>query len=229
MSVLVWAFSCSIAFSQRESLTDEFAYMSPKERLRIAKKEREESTKDTAFIRLMDEGESLFRTKDYEASLEKFKAARSKRPYNVNAKVKIEDLSALIERQKASVIDDKEEAKAKPPVQQNNVSPEKQTEERVSTLANTGLTAAPKKREKPTITPIRANEEALPAKSNGRNMEVIQRIFTQGPARVLERSFTQDGKLLVYRKVTYNWGGIYYFKGGMSITKREWDHTFTEH
>lgn len=89
---------------QNASLTPEFAGLSSKERTRLAKKERLEAAEDVQFQRIMDEAAEHFRQRHYADALLMYKKARARRPLNVNPKVKIEDLEALIKNRSETLI-----------------------------------------------------------------------------------------------------------------------------
>ena len=178
-------------------------YLSPKERVRIAKKERMEASEDTTFQRYMAEGERLFRERDYPAALSQFKNAREKRPFNVNAKVKIEDVEALI-------------AKEDPAGQ----SPSESVSE-VAVVNDTPLVS-----EEATPAPIR-HADPVSAEPTPK-VEVQERSIEQGQAFIVERTLSSGEKNTVYRKVEYKWGGTYYFKNAKSITQREYEDTFED-
>jgi hypothetical protein len=93
---------------QDTSLTKEFSKLSARERSRIAREEEDKAAQDKAYQTVMEEAEALFRQQRYEESLEKYKDARTLRPFNVYPKVKIQDLQALLDRRAA------EEAAAAP-------------------------------------------------------------------------------------------------------------------
>lgn len=52
---------------------------------------------------------------------------------------------------------------------------------------------------------------------------MTERSFQEGNKQVRECAVTKDGKTITYREVKHNWGGVFYFKDGESISKREWD------
>ncbi len=209
--------------AQRESLTDEFAYLNAKERSKIAKQERIDAVEDTVFIKLMEGGEVLFREREYEAALEKFQAARKRRPYNVNPKVKIEDLEALLKQreeqqsQKMEVPSPGETTGSKnkgdQPILRKNTPPEARS-----------ITAS---KQPIGVTSVMPDEELPPANPRNNSPDIEQRIFIQGTARVLERIVLDQNREATYRKVTHEWGAIYYFKGNNTITKRTWDEVFS--
>lgn len=109
-TVLMGLLVGSMGHAQRDgSLAGDFEKMSAKERAKVAKEEQEGAAKDVAYQAVMAEAEKLFQGQQYEASMEKFKEARTMRPYNVYPKVKIQDLEALIAKRDAA------KAAAEPP------------------------------------------------------------------------------------------------------------------
>ena len=81
------------------SLTKKFSTLKSKDRVRISNEESVNEKLDSVYIGLMFEGDSLFLSKQYILSLEKYKLARVRRPYNVNPKVRISDITPLVEYQ----------------------------------------------------------------------------------------------------------------------------------
>ena len=97
LALLVGLFS----MAQPDGLARDFEKLSAKERARIAKQEQDAAGKDPEYQAVMEAAVALVQGGQYEASMEKFKEARTMRPYNVYPKVKIQDLEALIARRDA--------------------------------------------------------------------------------------------------------------------------------
>ena len=216
------------------SLTDEFAKLSAKERARIAKEELEEAARDTRYQAVMEEAEALFRARDFEASLEKYKEARELRPYNVYPKVKIQDLQALLKRLEEEANAAKEAPaeqpapKAEVPAMENKPpTPQSAGELPVVEPQHQVNTAVEK--------PVRPKEPepkvaSLPQSAGPvqgpEALEAGERLYREGRATVLERRVPEEGKLIVWRKVTHPWGEVVHFRDGQAIPARTWTEQF---
>lgn len=215
------------------SLTDEFAKLSAKERARIAKEELEEAARDTRYQAVMEEAEALFRAKDFQGSLEKFKEARELRPYNVYPKVKIQDLQALLKRL------EEEAAAMEAPAEQPAVKVEEAVMESEPTMPESVREAPVVEPRHQVITevekPMRPKEPepkvASVQQSTGplqdaEALEAGERLYREGRATVLERRVAVEGKLIVWRKVTHPWGEVVHFRDGQAIPARTWTEQF---
>lgn len=230
-----------------DSLTPDFAGKSAKERSRIAAKEEAEARADREFQQLMEEAERLFRAGDYDASLERFKEARSVRPYNVYPKVKIQDLQALIAKRDAA----RAEEPAQPlvpatKVEQPNgaeavtapisapaqVAPEampappppRDEDRRPVQVAPKPLAVEPRNRPVPAEQPHRADV----AKRTLPDQPCTERMFREGTFLITERSCTGPEGTDVYRRVLPRWGVPTHFLNGAAIPERMWHEAFPE-
>jgi hypothetical protein len=244
----------SVVHGQREgSLAGDFEKMSAKERAKVAKAEQEGAAKDEAYQAVMADAEKLFRTQEYEASMAKFKEARTMRPYNVYPKVKIQDLEALIARRDAA-----NAAAAPAPVEAAPVAtppaPTTKAEEPVNAVEPpkpAPVEPVPTGRlvlggaEKPVVdrvreepVPQRARTPAPPAvepkPTPGAPRRVVptppepvldegERIYKEGRSVVLERRVAVEGRIVIFRKVSHPWGEVHHFRDGIAITDREFE------
>lgn len=222
------------AFGQGGELTGDFGKLSAKERARIAKEEDENAAKDADFQTLMTAAEALFRTKDYEGALAKYEEARTRRPFNVYPKVKIQDLQALIAKRDA---EQKVAAVPEPPITaEPPVAPPAPAEPTVVLATDPvpapvpaplladpvyepvpAKAAAPVevKREVPVRSrPVAAVPEPTPA------LEVGERVYKEGRSIVVESSVAEEGRIVVYRKVAHPWGEEHFFREGVAIPDR---------
>jgi hypothetical protein len=218
------------AWAQQESLTEEFARLSAKERTRIASKEARESQLDDRYQAVMEEAEALFRAQRYDDAMEKFQEARVMRPYNVYPKVKIQDLQALI-RQRDGIANEPEGPPGAAP-DQPAVLPEQRSTVpgNTTTVAPGPLPAAaaivPSNGPSPTAPrssgppALIADEGPAPLPGEG------ERIFREGRAVVVERVRAEEGRTIVWRKVYHPWGEVHNFRDGVAITDREWAEAF---
>ena len=85
--VLITLLISQLAYAQKD-----FKKLSAQERSAIAEREMLEAARDSDFLRLMDEGYSLFVKKHYLKAIRKYEVARDMRPYNVYPKVIITDI-----------------------------------------------------------------------------------------------------------------------------------------
>jgi hypothetical protein len=51
---------------------------------------------------------------------------------------------------------------------------------------------------------------------------VTEEVFTEGNRTITKRIVVKDGLGNEYRKVKHGWGGVFYFKNGVSISERVW-------
>lgn len=188
--------------AQNSSLTKDFAKLSAKERTKLAKQEIENAAKDARFIELMSNAESAFRARDYDEALGIYKEARHRRPLNVNPKVKIEDLEALIAQQN-----------------DRSVITQSSTTTFAVPILNTSITV-----EKPAPKKI----PMVPAESSQTDPSAEQRIYRMGNALILERSILEENRLVNYRRVQHNWGGIFFFRENTPISESRWNTRFGE-
>lgn len=240
-----------VGYAQRDSsLSRDFEKLSAKERARIAKEEQENAEKDGAYQSVMAEAETLFRQQQYEASMEKFKAARTMRPYNVYPKVKIQDLEALIARRDAEKPAEPAPVLGEPIVPVEPQVASKPSDPNVSTkptpeppVPASRLVVAPRdpspvvpplvpRKDPPAATPVRtvpAEKPPVPTArrivepSPGPGLEEGERIYKEGRSVVLERRVAVDGRIVVFKKVSHPWGEVHHFREAIAISAREFE------
>lgn len=245
-TLVLLGFTLGVFAQVDSSLTDEFSKLSAKERAKIAKKEQEESSNDSAFQEVMTSAEQLFQERSYDAALERFKEARRLRPLNVYPKVKIQDLQALIAKREEVTREVEAEESAPPPsglsveqgapvpvvdvhvdpitvdsagTRKTAVRPEPQPTKAVKApfATRVGHGEAPVVREREPEPVV--VESALP---DGMH----ERSYLEGRAIVLERRVVKDAKETVFRKVTHPWGQVVHFRDDHAISDREWNEAF---
>jgi len=210
-----------------QGLEGDFNALSAKERSRIAKAEEEGASKDAQYQAIMAQAESLFREQRFDEALEQFIQARDLRPYNVYPRVKIQDLQALIARRDAEHAEPQVPAAVEPSQPEPSVAPSRTVMEAPSpSIPLPGLPAMeripvapdhpPLERTSPPSGPLHAADPA----------EGGERIYKEGRAVVVERTIVQEGRPVVFRKVTHPWGEVMYFKDGSAIPERVWQETF---
>jgi hypothetical protein len=219
-------------FAQPDQLTDEFSKLSAKERARIAKEEEQNAAADAPFQALMANAEELFRAKDFDGALERYKEARTRRPLNVYPKVKIQDLQVLIAKRDAeqaaappepppvevplsepmpsapvpAVVDVRKDPEPTEVAQQEQPKPEVRITPPVS-LPVVVSTPKPDPRPAQVIPPAAA-------------LEVGERVYKEGRSVVVETVTPEDGRTVVYKKVSHPWGDENYFREGIPISER---------
>lgn len=221
------------------SLTKDFDKLSAKERSRIAAQENAEAGLDTMYQRLMHAGDQAFRVGEYETALEIFTQARELRPYNVYPKVKMEDLQALIKKQQAEAA---AQATPEPVIEPPGSAPPEEPEPATSpdpVVAPTPpeppatspepLPAVPRKTTAATPSKPKA-EKVVPTAPAGAEppLDLGERVYVEAGAVVTERVMEDDGKAVVYKRVSHPWGQVFYFRDGLSISQHRWEERFTE-
>jgi len=233
ITLLVVLFGLAIpqaVLGQPDQLTDEFSKLGPKERARIAKEEDANAAADAPFQTLMAQAEELFRAKDFDGAMARYKEARMLRPYNVYPKVKIEDLRVLIAKR------DAEQASLAPlptppepvpaVVQQAPETPPMKVEtspapmpvepalEKPTEPLHRPATVVKKPAEKPVERIAQHHAEPEPLLEEG------ERVYKEGRSIVVETAASEDGRIVTYKKVSHPWGEEHFFREGLTISER---------
>lgn len=236
ITLLVVLFGLAIpqaVLGQPDQLTDEFSKLSPKERARIAKEEDTNAAADAPFQTLMAQAEELFRAKDFDGAMARYKEARVLRPYNVYPKVKIEDLRVLIAKR------DAEQAgqvplplPPEPEVVQQPAEPAPvKLETSPAPLPGPGpiggttpmKSPEPMHRPTPVVTkPVEKPVERMvqPHAEPEPLLEVGERVYKEGRSIVVETSTSEEGRIVKYKKVSHPWGEEHFFREGITISER---------
>ena len=91
-------------FGTKFSLAQEdFSNMSPKQRIKVAKKEQKAAKKDKEYLALMDEALIAFQAKDYSKAQDLYQKAHERRPDNVYPMVMLDDIALAIEAEEKQV------------------------------------------------------------------------------------------------------------------------------
>lgn len=230
----------ALLLAQPDALTRDFEKLSAKERARIAKEEQVAAQNDAAYQAIMGEAEQLFRGAQYEASLEKYQAARTMRPYNVYPKVKIQDLQALIAKRDAAAatvmasapepVVTKSDGPVPPP---SSMEPVRKVEPLV--IGPAPVKAAPMVVELPAVrpapikpdTPKEFKSEPRPIvkrpASLPPDLTESERVYKEGRSVVVERRIAEEGRIVEYRKVSHPWGEVNYFRDGIAVSGRVYE------
>lgn len=226
---------------------EEFADLSSKERISIAEKEEGEAKKDTEFQKIMLEGHDLFKQKRYLKAIRKYESAQVKRPYNVYPKVIISDIElsmadTLATLRAAEKLDNPTE---KPDsVQPQNPEPEKKEEKLPESNTVKKLDDWEQqerdRRQKEREAREREAEKRHIENANTEGLETLslddfqkelgskfpngitETTSKEGNKTITKRIVVTEGKGNEYKKVTHNWGGVFYFKNGIAVTERVW-------
>ena len=226
LAVTILTLSMVVHAYGQNSLTDEFEGMSAKQRTQVAKQEQEDAANDPVFQKLMQEADSLARSRSYEAALDRYREARRQRPYNVRPKVRIQDLEDLIAKAALEQADEPipavPEAIHVPDDVGSPIPVEPEPRPEVMPVVDKAPESRPAPvrvvpaRSEPAVRPAAA--EPAPVLENG----LHERTLREGQAIVIERTVVMDGNTTIYRKVKHPWGAIYYFKDGEPVSERIW-------
>ncbi|MCA1762089.1 MAG: tetratricopeptide repeat protein [Cryomorphaceae bacterium] len=229
---------------------EDFADLSSKERISIAEKEAKESKSDAVFQELMQEAHVFFEQKKYLKAIHKYEEAQERRPYNVYPKVIIADIELsmkdTLEVLRAAEKQEEAEKEQKPlkpkkeePEPPEPEEPEETREERLEKLDNweekererrarERAAREKKESEKPSVRAdggdvavgsIADFQKDLAEKyPNG----ITEKTEKQGNKTVVTRIIVANNKGNEYKKVTHDWGGVFYFKNGDAVTERVW-------
>lgn len=219
--------------AQPGELTDEFGKLNAKERARIARQEEENAAKDAVFQGLMAEAEERFRTTDFDGALAKYQEARALRPYNVYPKVKIQDLQALIARRDAGKHQEPVPMTTEPsPVTEATLVPPVDEAPVIRPEVKSGaMPSAPEPSFEPatvrSVPPIDTRTEqpvrgqsVVRSMEPGPRLEEGERVYKEGRSVVVETATAEDGRIVLYRKVSHPWGEDHFFRDGLPISDR---------
>lgn len=236
---LVLPFLCLSSFVMGQ---EEFADLSSKERISIAKQEEANAKNDAEFQLMMVAGHDFFKAKHYLKAIRKYEEAQAKRPYNVYPKVIISDIELSMKDTLATLRAAEQQVKeTPPPPAPAKVAPEEKKPEssadriqKMDEWEEAERRKRQKEREKSEKKPDPVSNE-----SNGDvaklSMDDFQKdlgekypsglteeITKEGNRTTTTRVIVADGKGNEYKKVVHNWGGVFYFKNGEAITERVW-------
>ena len=225
--------------------------LTPKQKIKIAKKEQREARKDPEYLKLMEEGKMFFRQKEYDKALEKYNEAHNRRPNNVYPLVMMEDIEAargLItgesrpETLPEAVPPQKEivqpeiipaEIPAEKPdageVNENKEEMKKPEQENKGEIVDKTPENIEKEisREQKQMTeekqPPTVEKPEVPEPVKYKNDGVYRETLKEGNATVYQVTVVSKGVATVIRKVVHPWGAVYYFKDKSDITRQEYE------
>jgi hypothetical protein len=224
-----------------------FSSLSAKERLKIAEQEEAQSETDAAYQTMMKDGHELFQQGMYLKAVHKYEEARDKRPFNVYPKIIITDIELSMKdtlkilRAQEEKLKSEEKLKNTSQAEIKNSNPNYDSnhaieQKKLDDWEKSERERLEKQREqkiqKPESTEIQKSGADVPKMSiddfrkelgvkypNGFTEEV----YTEGNKTITKRIIVVNSKGDEYKKVvSNNWGGVFYFKNGVSITERIW-------
>jgi hypothetical protein len=221
-----------------------FSSLSAKERLKIAKLEEVESEEDEEYQTNMKEGHELFQQGQYLKAVHKYELAGEKRPFNVYPKIIITDIE-LSMKDTLKVLRAEEERIKKEDQLKNNSSIEKKVENLIHTneqkkldewerserdklnkereQKNNNLNSVTKNQTGADV-PTMSIEDFRKELGKSNKSGITELIYTEGNKTITKRIVVSNNLGDEYKKVvSNNWGGVFYFKNGVSITERIWD------
>ncbi len=230
----------------------DFAELSTKERISIAEDEELDAKRDEAFQQIMQSGHALFKEKHYLKAVHTYEKAREMRPYNVYPKVIIADIELSMkdtlatlraaEAQEQQKTKEAEELKPEKPELDKNDPPKEIKETKEDRIEKIDDWEAQERAKRERERERQKDHEEKTPKNLGSTGEVpilseadFQKdLASKYPSGVTEESFTEGNKQIVkrvivkegvgneYRRVTHNWGGVFYFKNGEAVPERVW-------
>lgn len=223
-----------LGFSQQD-----FSKLTPKQKIKLAKREQKEAQKDQDYIQLMAEGKVLFQQKEYEKALAKYNEAHNRRPNNVYPMVMLEDIKVAqyqlkVESEPTDILElatqtiEQEPTPQIPketesfvlsdpidPIDNEEIPLEVEENEEAEIVINT-----PETIEKTIVSEnVERNEPtSIVYESDGIYLDTL----TSGSAKIFQVTIVDKGANTVYRKVIHTWGGIFYFMDDKDLTEREY-------
>jgi len=251
MKIYTLVFVLTIGSFQLGMAQEDFAELSSKERISIAEKEVEEAKSDAVFQEIMQEAHAYFEQKKYLKAIHKYEKAQERRPYNVYPKVIIADIELSMkdtlkvlrkaeEREKAEKQQEEpRESQTQKPKEKEQVEPVETRKERLEKLDNweekererRAQERAAREKKKSEAPSVKSNEGDIPKGSiadfqkdlaerfpNG----ITEKVEKQGNKTIVTRVIVSNNKGNEYKKVTHDWGGVFFFKNGEAVTERVW-------
>lgn len=250
MKLHIFLFALAFGIFNSGIAQEDFADLSSKERISIAEKEAEESKSDVVFQEIMQEAHEYFKQKKYLKAIHKYEEAQERRPYNVYPKVIIADIELSMKDTlkvlRAAEEQEKEEKKREPlepeekePKEKETPEPEETRKERLEKLDNweenerqrrarERAAREKKESEKPSV----GAQEGDVARGSIADFQkdlaekypngITEKVEKQGNKTIVTRVIVAGNKGNEYKKVTHDWGGVFYFKNGEAVTERVW-------
>ena len=235
-----------LVFSLSMFAQQDWSKLSPKQKIKLAKKEQKAAKKDPEYLIIMDEALILFQNREFEKAKEKYAIAHERRPDNVYPMVMLDDIEIAmtlpVEEQKQEeqvpeeIVIDVDEEIIEKRIEQYQV--EEMKEEQIEVIASPIIEPeAIDLPEDPEIAiskaekPVRQAELVAPvvqAQKEYLNDGVYRESLKEGSATIDQVTIVVKGVSTVYRKVSHSWGAVYYFKNEDPIFDTEWDKLISE-
>ena len=212
--------------------------LSPKQKIKLGKKEQKAAKKDPEYLKLMEDGMAMFRDGNYTEAIQTYEKAHNRRPDNVYPLVMLDDIAIA---QKAKNENPVVETPSPPPPEPTPVPEIIVPTEIVETKSEKPLEKKPEKVEEIKVpekelaaSPAKKTTKAQPKKTAPApppppivykkydNDGVYRESFKEGNAQINQVTVVKSGVQTVIREVIHSWGAIYYFNNNTSITKQEW-------
>jgi len=223
----------------------DFSELTPKQKIRLGKKEQKAAKKDAEYLQLMSEALVLFQQKEYDKANSKYDSAHKRRPNNVYPLIMMDDIEIAKntlptepepQEEFATQIDIIENEIIEPeetpevviePLPLEVESKEEVKEEIVEDIpvhSETIVDNTPEKIEKqivivPKPEPVKPTKFEEPVYEND---GVYRETLKEGSATIQQITIVEEGKSTVIRKVSHSWGAVYYFLNKEAITKQEY-------
>jgi len=226
-------------FAINTNAQKDFSELSPKQKIKLGKKEQKAAKNDPEYLALMEEGLAFFQEREYSKALAKYEEAHSRRPKNVYPVVMIEDVAIaknlILTQTKAktevvlenNLVEIKEPA-YKEPDTKPDVTKEEEKKQENPEIIETQIPEeivinTPEKLEKelvvkPNPVIIETIEEPI-YKNDGIYRETLK----EGSATIDQVTVVKNGSITVIRQVVHTWGGVFYFKDKDAISKQEYE------
>lgn len=213
--------------------------MSPKQKIKLAKKEQKAAKKDPEYLKLMDEALILFQDGKYNEAKVLYNTAHNRRPDNVYPMVMLDDIEVAITLPKEELV--VEEIIQKEIIVENiapQIIEEKvEVEEEVNVIEevkNEDIALEVTPIVVPVDTEIKLEEEKKEVVATEKVVithpikmykedGIYSEDLKEGNATIHQITFVEKGVSVVFRKVSHPWGAVYFFQNGDPITKAEWN------
>jgi len=233
------------------ALAQDFASLSPKERIAAAEREEVEAAQDASYMQMMQQGHELFKKRHYLKAIHKYEDARTQRPLNVYPKVIIADIELSmkdtlttlravekLELEKPQLPEppkaDTEKVAEPKPIDIPKETPKQRLEKvekweaeerrkleqaRQQQNETKPAVAETAKGDVPKMSVADYQKELAQKYPKG----ITEEISTEGNKTITKRIVVSGETGNEYKKVVHNWGGVFFFKNGESVTERVWN------
>lgn len=231
----------------------DWSNLSPKQKIKLAKKEQKAAKKDPEYLKLMEEALVLFQEGKFEEAKKKYSKAHSRRPDNVYPMVMLDDIEIAMnlpqEKTKEEIVEEEiieeisNEEIAIESLEEEVLTEENEIEVEIDEMEKEEVVEEESIKEENTeiVVPvepevvinreIKANTEKTVINHPPKVYEkdgVYRENLKEGNADVEQITIVEKGQTTIYRKVSHAWGAVYYFQDGDAIFKSEWEKVIEE-